>query len=80
MMMITLDLTEDFHEALKLVKKRMDALKNSIEPYGMHYFIKISLYLPSILAKVASNYLCDKMSLVFSNVPGPRTPYKIQGK
>jgi hypothetical protein len=79
MMMITLDLDTDFNKCLAKVQKRMDALKKSIEPYGMYYFIKISLLLPVFILKTASNFLCDKMSLVFSNVPGPKNPWVING-
>jgi hypothetical protein len=79
MMMITLDLDTDFNICLTKVQKRMHALKKSIEPYGMYYFLKIALMLPSFIFKPASNFLCDKMSMAFSNVPGPKTPWVING-
>ena len=80
MMLITLDLSNNFGEALRMVKKRMDALKNSIEPYGMYYMIQLCLLLPNVITKICSYWICDKMSIVFSNVPGPRVPWKFNGK
>lgn len=57
----------------------MDALKRSIEPFGMYYFIKVALILPTLVLKHASNFLCEKMSMVYSNVPGPKVPWVING-
>jgi NRPS condensation-like uncharacterized protein len=77
---ITLDLENEFSEGLKQVKRRMDAVKKSIEPFGMYYLIGLALMLPSLLTKLATAFLADKMTLVFSNVPGPKTPWTILGK
>jgi diacylglycerol O-acyltransferase len=79
MMKIPLDLTDNFQDSLSKVKTRMNALKNSIEPYGMYYFLKVALFLPNLILKHANNFLCDKMSIVFSNVPGPKVPWVING-
>ena len=39
---LVLDLEEDFKLALEKVKKRMTAIKKSLIPSGMYYFMKIA--------------------------------------
>lgn len=76
---VKLDLSEDFNYLLKETHKRMHKLKTSIEPFAMYYFIQLSLCLPQIISSYVNKYVCDSMSIVFSNVPGPREPYIIDG-
>ena len=38
-LMVKLDLIDDFESGLKVIKCKMDALKKSLEPFGMYYFI-----------------------------------------
>lgn len=58
----------------------MDKLKKSIDPFGMYLLVKINSFLPSILGKLISQDTANKISLVFSNVPGPKTPLVFLGK
>lgn len=52
----------------------MDKLKKSIEPFAMYYFIYLATLLPSFIASFITKFVASKMSLVFSNVPGPKKP------
>ena len=75
MILVTLDLVEDFKTGLYLIRRKMNALKKSIEPYSTYYLVQLTLILPTILARILTNFLAEKMSCVFSNVPGPKTPF-----
>lgn len=77
---VELDLTLSLEESLKLAKKRMDSLKKSIIPSGQYYFMKFASYMPSFYFKYLSESVGQRHTFIFSNVPGPITPYQITGK
>ena len=80
MVSIKLDLVDNFEKGLKQIKQNMDKLKRSIEPFAMYYFIYLATLLPSFIANFITKFIASKMSLVFSNVPGPKKPFTFVGK
>ncbi|MCP3954040.1 MAG: wax ester/triacylglycerol synthase family O-acyltransferase [Desulfobacterales bacterium] len=63
---------EDAVLRLKEVKRRMDRLKTSPEPYINFGMLSGIGYLPPDVAKKAAHLFGNKSSGVLSNVPGPR--------
>lgn len=80
MMTIPLQLHSDFETGLTKIKKQMDLIKRSFDPFGVYFLVKITTLLPTVLAKLVSLDMTRKISLVFSNVPGPKKPLIISGK
>jgi diacylglycerol O-acyltransferase len=80
MMTVPLDLVDDFKHGLSKVKKDIDKLKKSIDPFGMLFALKLNSLFPTLIAKLISMSMANKLSMVFSNVPGPKTPLIFQGK
>jgi hypothetical protein len=64
---------------LKEVKRRMDHLKNSADPYINFGLVGAIGYLPPGLAKKAAQLFGNKASGVMTNVPGPRQPLYFAG-
>lgn len=46
----------------------------------MYFIVKLISFLPTILGKLVSTDQAEKISMVFTNVPGPKTPLVFQGK
>jgi len=65
---------------LKEVKRRMDQLKKSPDPYINFGLLSSIGYLPPGLAKKAAALFGNKASGVLTNVPGPRQPLYFAGK
>ncbi|MBF0468065.1 MAG: WSD1 family O-acyltransferase, partial [Desulfamplus sp.] len=65
---------------LKEVKRRMDELKTSPDPYINFGLLSTIGALPSKLAQKAAQLFGDKASGVLTNVPGPREPLYFGGK
>ncbi|MBW2592712.1 MAG: wax ester/triacylglycerol synthase family O-acyltransferase [Deltaproteobacteria bacterium] len=65
---------------LKEVKRRMDKLKVSAEPYVNFGLLNAIGYLPTTLAQKAAQLFGNKASGVLTNVPGPRKPLYFAGK
>jgi diacylglycerol O-acyltransferase len=65
---------------LKEVKRRMDRLKTSPDPYINFALLSAMGYLPPILAKKAAAVFGNKASGVLTNVPGPRQPLYYAGR
>jgi len=64
---------------LKEVKRRMDHLKKSADPYINFGLLNAIGFLPPGLAKVAARFFGNKASGVMTNVPGPRQPLYFAG-
>lgn len=64
---------------LKEVKRRMDHLKKSADPYINFGLLSAIGYLPPGLAKKAAQLFGNKASGVMTNVPGPRQPLYFAG-
>ncbi len=56
---IKLELFEKFEEGLKPIKRNMDKLKKSIEPFAIYYFLYICTYLPSIITSSFTKWIAD---------------------
>jgi len=65
---------------LKEVKRRMDQLKTSPDPYINFALLSAMGYLPPVLAKKAAALFGNKASGVLTNVPGPRQPLYFAGQ
>jgi diacylglycerol O-acyltransferase len=64
---------------LKEVKRRMDRLKTSPEPYINFGLLNAIGYLPPDFAKQTARLFGNKASGVLTNVPGPRQPLYFAG-
>lgn len=64
---------------LKEVKRRMDSLKNSPDPYINFVLLNSIGYFPPGIAKKAAHLFANKASGVMTNVPGPKTPLYFAG-
>ena len=65
---------------LKEVKRRMDKLKKSPDPYINFGLLSAIGYLPPSLAQKAAQLFGNKASGVMTNVPGPRQPLYFSGR
>lgn len=65
---------------LKEVKRRMDKLKVSADPYVNFGLLSAIGFLPSSVAQKAAQFFGNKASGVMTNVPGPRQPLYFAGK
>lgn len=58
----------------------MNAMKKSLDPIGWCYSIKVMMFLPSFVREFILEDFCDRMTLGFSNVPGPKSRWMTAGK
>ncbi|MFH1154069.1 MAG: wax ester/triacylglycerol synthase family O-acyltransferase [Pseudomonadota bacterium] len=65
---------------LKEVKRRMDKLKTSADPYVNFGLLSAIGFLPKALAQKASQVFGNKASGVMTNVPGPKKPLYFAGR
>ena len=77
---LNLRLVDSLTEGVKQINRDMQELKKSIEPIGLYYLISIMMQLPAFLRSLILEDYGDKMTFGFSNVPGPRDPYVVDGK
>ena len=80
---IALDLTADFPDAVANVKKKTNAIKNSLFPYGAQTLALFLASLPATLGYLLNNLLISKASrqaVAFSNLPGPISPFVFNKK
>jgi diacylglycerol O-acyltransferase / wax synthase len=65
---------------LKEVKRRMDKLKKSPDPYVNFGLLSAIGFLPKTSAQKAAQFFGNKASGVMTNVPGPKKPLYFAGK
>ncbi len=65
---------------LKEVKRRMDKLKVSADPYVNFGLLSAIGFLPTTAAQKAAQFFGNKASGVLTNVPGPKKPLYFAGK
>jgi len=65
---------------LKEVKRRMDKLKVSADPYVNFGLLSAIGFLPTAVAQKAAQFFGNKASGVLTNVPGPKKPLYFAGK
>lgn len=64
---------------LKEVKRRMDRLKVSADPYVNFGLLSAIGFLPAAAAQKAAQFFGNKASAVMTNVPGPKKPLYFAG-
>lgn len=62
-----------------LLKRRMDAIKSSPEALVTFRTLGVLGFLPAVLQRAALRLLGSKVTLVLTNVPGPREPISLAG-
>ena len=65
---------------LKEVKRRMDKLKVSADPYVNYGLLSAIGFLPASVGQKAAQFFGNKASGVMTNVPGPKKPLYFAGK
>ena len=71
---------EDRNERLLEVKRRMDVLKTSPEPFLIYQILSLLGVLPEGLAHLAEDRFASKASCVLTNLPGPRQTLYLAGR
>lgn len=80
-LMYKLRCSKDLDASLKVVHHDIAALRNSAKPLGNAYEMKLlGTLLPTILCFFALGDLARKLTLVWSNVAGPKKPLTFNGK
>ena len=57
----------------------MSKLKKSPMPFAYLYTVKIVMLLPNFMRHLIFGLLAKKMTICFSNVPGPKKPFVVDG-
>ena len=79
-LLMALNLVDDASDGLERIKRDMLGLKHSLQPIGYFYLLKVTMQLPEFLRAYLLEKLSEKTSIGFSNVPGPRNPWVVDGK
>lgn len=77
---VSITVKKDFDEALKDTITTFNRIKNSLQPYCSMAMINFSSNLPYTLAKLCTDDITDKFSLIFSNVNASKEPFSLAGK
>lgn len=67
-------------QRLREVKKRMDALKRSPEPFLVYEILSMLGSMPGPISRRTSAWFASKASCILTNVPGPRAQVYFAGK
>ena len=65
-------LVDSMTDGLKRINHDMTAMKSSIDPIIFYYLNKFVNFFPVFVRKAMTEDSCEKMTLGFSNVPGPK--------
>ena len=76
---LNLRLIDNYDTGLHQINSDMNVMKKSISPIVLAYLLKLVMMLPEFLRAYLNEDLSNKMTFGFSNVPGPKTPYKCAG-
>jgi diacylglycerol O-acyltransferase len=76
---IDLNLNPDFETSLAQVRASTQSIRRSFTPYATYYTVKILAKIPMLLYLWVSNYTTTKVTIVFSNVAGPKIPLVYDG-
>jgi len=74
-----LELFSDFDLGLKAISAKMKTMKTSLAVFAEYYLIHTVCLLPMFIAQPLIGIIASKQTLVFSNVPGPRSPIIVDG-
>ena len=58
----------------------MRAMKGSMVPIAWYYSIKLIMQLPNTIVHFLFEIFTNKLSFGFSNVPGPKKPFCVNGR
>lgn len=79
--MVKLPVTYDFKEALDIIHKRLSKIKKSSEFYSVYLISLLSgTVMPYKMAYWMIHSTTEKISLQFSNIPGPKYPITYKGR
>ena len=80
LMPIKMPLVDSITNGLTRIHNDMAAMKGSIDPIIFCYLTKFIGFFPKFVRDAAAEDACEKMTLAFSNVPGPKSPWMLTGK
>ena len=75
-----LRLVDSISSGVKRLNEDMNAIKNSIDPIVFNYKTRFTMFFPQFIRDLIFEDLCDRMTIGFSNVPGPKTSWVLAGK
>jgi hypothetical protein len=73
-------LVDDLKEGIQKISKDMRDLKKSLMPIGCYYSTTLTMQLPDFIRHYILADITSKISAGFSNVPGPKTPWVVNGR
>ena len=77
---VPINVRKDFDDALSATIATHNGIKNSLTPYCSMAMINFSSNLPYTLSRIATDDICDKFSLIVSNLNASKKPYRWAGK
>jgi len=77
---VPINVRKDFESCLEVTVKTHSAIKNSLTAYCSMAMIIFSSNLPYTFAKLATDDITDKYSMIFSNLNASKKPFKVAGK
>ena len=77
---IKMPLVDTITNGLTKINHDMSAMKGSIDPILFCYLPKYFSFLPPFVRTASMEDSCEKMTLGFSNVPGPKSTWMLTGK
>jgi hypothetical protein len=77
---VKMRLIDDLKTGVKQIQRDLAYLKTSPIPFGYYYITNVVLMLPWILASYLALDLSNKLTMGFSNVPGPKQHWYMIGK
>ena len=77
---IKMALVDSITSGLTRISQDMSAMKGSIDPIIFCYLTKFINFMPPAIRDAGAEDNCDKMTLGFSNVPGPKSTWILTGK
>jgi len=78
-MPITLRLIDDYKSGFSEINADMTRVKKSLIPFGLVNMIAVVMACPHFIRDYLLADFGDKMTFIFSNVPGCKKPYTLNG-
>jgi hypothetical protein len=69
---VKMRLIDDLKTGVKQIQRDLSYLKTSPIPFGYYYITNVVLMQPWIIASYLALDLANKLTMGFSNVPGPK--------